>query len=165
MNFICGCQMPTLDRLEGDKELSSLDTCTYDAEGFLTCSVHHMRRQGWRSLPMEDTKNGRRPIWAYASWTELQVERFVLFGEHPEIRGLAGVSKPSVPDLRDSRDPEEIGIHMLAMGSRPSNNPQWLTDSHDDEDRDRHNGGQGRGLMAYHQHLARQNLNGKVTIK
>jgi hypothetical protein len=162
MNFICGCQMPSIARLEGDKELSSLDGCAYDGEGFLVCVVHHQRRSGWRSLPMEDTPNGRRPIWAFAHYTELEVERYVLFGEKPEIRGLAGVSKPTVPDMRDNSDPEKIGFRILT-NEGPSDEDIALSDA---RDKARHNSGGGRELMAYHQRLANSNapklVNGKI---
>ena len=64
--FICGCEInhPALD-----------------AEGFMVCPTHLMRRYGWRSLPTMDTPAGRRPNFRFAGYTPLEVERIVFFGE------------------------------------------------------------------------------------
>lgn len=109
--FLCGCDLPTVDRLIGDPELISLATVVYDPEGFIVCMAHHQRRYGWRSLPISDMIFGRRGQWQFAHWTELEIERFVLFGEWP--------SKPVVKlhmieDRRDNRDPEALGRSYLA---------------------------------------------------
>lgn len=114
--FLCGCDLPSVDRLQGDPKLTSLATCVYDAEGFLVCMVHHMRRYGWR-VPGHKSMS-----ISLAGATDLEYERLALFGEK--------ISRPSlkirstVTDRRDNRDPQEIGNHLLAMGSRPSNYPQ-----------------------------------------
>lgn len=137
--------MPSIARLMGDPELKSLDTCTYDADGFLVCSVHHQRRYGWRSLPVDESPAGRRSVYACAKMTELETERFVLFGEEPGRRGFEEIVWQQSFDLRDNRDPEEIGKSLLAMGPRQQEQNGHVV---------LQTPGGGRKLMAYHQQLA-----------
>ena len=101
--FLCGCQMPTLDRLQGDPELTSLDTVIRDAEGFLICAVHHVRRSGWR-VP------SHRPMSVSPGITDLEYERWQLYGEKPKQESLDTITLTSVTarfSTRDQRDPVE----------------------------------------------------------
>ena len=101
--FLCGCQMPTRERLQGDPELTSLDTVIRDAEGFLICSVHHVRRSGWR-VP------SHRPMDVSPGITDLEYERWVLYGEEPPKETLDSTTLVSVHarfSSKDNRDPVE----------------------------------------------------------
>jgi hypothetical protein len=67
--MICGCKLKKGKRI------------TLDDHGFVVCPDHYMRRFGWRSVPYQATKVP--PIPGAAAWSELQYERYILFGILP----------------------------------------------------------------------------------
>ncbi len=109
--FICGCDMPTLESLRANPDLSTFDSIVYDAEGFLTCVAHGARRYGWRST-------GK--TWPFS---ELAYERLVVFMEYPtEPKTNITLGK----DKRDIRDPAVVGaVRMTEVRPRRiKDNPQ-----------------------------------------
>lgn len=61
----------------------------FDNDGFITCAMHKQRRYGWRSLPMltleanpDDPESipPVKPDYNLASYTPLELERYVVFG-------------------------------------------------------------------------------------
>ena len=101
-NFICGCQMPTTDRLKGDRELTTLDTVSWDDEGFLVCKVHGQRMNGWRVPAHKPLPVGM------AGATDLEWQAWVLYGEKPKREGFSEITVVSHEwhsTMRDSRDP------------------------------------------------------------
>ena len=100
--FLCGCQVPSRERLQGDSELTSLDTVSWDGEGFLICKPHGQRISGWR------VPSHRALPLGLAGATDLEWQSFVLLGELPEKSGLEIGTEViyTTQDLRDSRDPE-----------------------------------------------------------
>jgi len=100
IKFICGCM----------HDFPS-DSVVLDSDGFMVCLAHHERRSGWRSLPTQ----GGRPDYSFSSWTALQVERFMYFGEFPPRTEIAvrNISE----DRRDNRDPVILGNEILAKAN------------------------------------------------
>lgn len=144
MKFMCGCDMPTQDRLLGDPNLTSLATVAYDEEGFLICIPHHERRQGWRSPS----------VGKFTGYSDLEFEKYVIFGQVKEPK-VSAAQAPTMPDRRDNRDPEVIGNQLLAMGSRPSNYPPGQNGNGNGHvDRIAHPPGAGRKGMQYQRELA-----------
>lgn len=70
LTFICGCV--TGEVISRDN-LKTMDSVTYDEEGFLVCAIHHARRYGWRSIPAHQ--------YQLASLPSLALEAMVVFGE------------------------------------------------------------------------------------
>src|SRR6187551_3557961 len=101
-NFLCGCQMPTTDRLKGDRELTTLDTVSWDDEGFLVCKVHGQRMNGWRVPAHKPLPVGM------AGATDLEWQAWVLYGEKPKREELSEITVESHKwhsTMRDTRDP------------------------------------------------------------
>lgn len=116
--FLCGCDLPSNDALQGDPELKTLAVCSYDEEGLLVCKIHHQRRYGWASLPIVQTPNGKRADFSFASLTPWQIEQVVLFGVDKEYlisKNTLGLRIHFFPDdRRDNRDPEFVAEeHMV----------------------------------------------------
>jgi hypothetical protein len=86
---------------------------SFDAEGFIVCREHEMRRYGCRSVPY--TSVGRTKT-AKASWTPLEYEGFLLYNEIPD--DVVIHINSTGEDRRDNRDPTEIGIPILASVRR-----------------------------------------------
>ena len=68
--MICGC------KLKQGKKIS------LDVEGFVICPDHGLRRLGWRSVPYRATT---MPMMGVGAWSELEYERYVLFGIPPLV--------------------------------------------------------------------------------
>lgn len=106
MKFLCGCSMPSLESLQGDRELKTLDTVAYDDEGFLICVVHRQRRYGWRS-----SMHGAR---LFPGLSDYEVEQVEIFGA--ELIGASyPLLAPTVVDRRDNRDPETFEIQPVGV--------------------------------------------------
>lgn len=120
--FLCGCET---GNVEDRANFATMDSVDIDHEGMVICARHGLRRQHWRSLPTTnvqvvvygdiDGESGTKPAidWNMASWTPKQVEGFALFGEVPAVKTVAKVES-SVVDVRDNRDPEEVGREILS---------------------------------------------------
>lgn len=106
ITFLCGCKA---QKVIARENLKTMDAVALDAEGFLTCKLHNARRAGWRSVPYTATT---RPMSGTGSWTPLEYECFVLYGEIPATYPIV-IEYGSVPDRRDNRDPEEVALKML----------------------------------------------------
>lgn len=82
------------------------ETVKQDEEGFVICPHHLVRRYGWIDANGRDhSKDG---------WTDLQVERWQLYGEAPVLdtfQPYVGV------DFRDNRDPKYVTPHSGYEGS------------------------------------------------
>ena len=86
----------------------------YDDEGFMVCPWHGARRYGWRSVPASPNHPG--PKSGYMSMTPLEIERRKYYGKSiPKKKELKIDS--NAPDLRDTRDPEELGKEILARSN------------------------------------------------
>lgn len=96
VRFQCGCLHEV-----------TADWTTFDGESFIVCPEHSVRRYGWRSI-------GRNH--SMASLSAIQVERSVVFGEIPAVHENTNTFIPTVPDMRDNRDPE---IAWVTQESRP----------------------------------------------
>jgi hypothetical protein len=121
--FICGCQMPSDERLKGDPALTSLDTVTKDAEGFVICSVHHMRMVGWRVPTHKPLPDGM------AGATDLEWQEWVLYGvkrQTPKLEIGTEITY-TTQDLRDNRDPEAdfdnimLDVQLDSIKNAPKN--------------------------------------------
>lgn len=103
LKFICGCDIP--DQIADLK---------YDSEGFFVCPTHNARRYGWRS---RERRHRHECDWM----TDLQYERFTVFGEIPKKESTQLVAR--VADLRDNRDPvvvfAEINEELHALKASP----------------------------------------------
>jgi hypothetical protein len=117
VTFICGCQ--TKDILVRDN-LKTMDMIELDGEGFIICAVHHQRRKGWRSIPvmqMPKTEEIDNPpqyaVWEYSSWTPLEIQDWLLFGEQKLEKKL--IASPTELDRRDNRDPQSLVIPVSAL--------------------------------------------------
>lgn len=79
------------------------ETVTQDEEGFVICPHHRVRRYGWLSGGGRDhSKDG---------WTDLQVERWVLYGEAPVLDTFT--PRPAEQDRRDNRNPIDVASSPL----------------------------------------------------
>lgn len=109
IQFICGCTMKVETPLT-EEVFSTYDSVVIDGEGFMCCLIHHERRKGWRSLP---TKGGKVD-YRLASLTPLEIERYLFWNEWPMKAPTQLIGFTRMPDLRDNRDPVEIGAEILA---------------------------------------------------
>jgi hypothetical protein len=111
--FMCGCKLyPSGDTTDVKFWKQAF---TYDAEGFVICSVHRERRHGWRSIP--------RFSHHLDFMSLLQLERWLLFGEAAKMK-----TKPirvNGEDIRDNRDPEMIGNEILTGSSGKDDYGPW----------------------------------------
>lgn len=108
IRFICGCQSKM--ELPTDPDIfKTFDSVVLDYEGYIICQIHHERRYGWRTVPY----TAAAPQQALtAGMTPLEHERWVVWGELPRTRPWP--SQNGTPDLRDNRDPQQIGAEILA---------------------------------------------------
>lgn len=83
--MICGCM------LDENSEPGM------DEEGHILCPTHNVRRYGYRSRSRHHDHD-----WM----SDIEYERFVLFGIEPQDRALT--IKSNTPDLRDNRDPQSL---------------------------------------------------------
>lgn len=162
MKFLCGCDMPSKERLQGDPELTSLDTVEFDTEGFVICSVHRTRRYGWR------VPNHRPLPLGVAGCSEIEYERYMLLGimphslpDFPETKEI----KATEEDRRDNRDPVEDADSIMASviidrskhKTNGTDHGLWS------------NPGGGRALMEYQRRVAQSNAphkteSGKISL-
>jgi len=117
INFICGCTSKLEPPITEDV-FKTFDAVVLDAEGFLTCLSHHERRSGWRSLPTL----GSRADFSFASWTPLEIERFIFWAEFPSN---PAISVRSSEDRRDNRDPEILGAEIIARRNGNELRADW----------------------------------------
>ena len=68
--MLCGC------KLKPKRKIS------LDDHGFVVCPEHRMRRAGWRTVPYQATK---MPMMGVGAWSELEWERYTLFGILPDV--------------------------------------------------------------------------------
>lgn len=109
IRFLCGCTSKIEPPIT-EVIFKTFDAVVRDWQGFLVCLVHHERLMGWRSVPYAALN--MPPGISCASWTPLEYERWRIFGEFPKVRTFPLQSE--APDLRDNRDPEQVGREYLA---------------------------------------------------
>lgn len=106
VKFICGCETGEIIDRENIKTMSMVE---YDEEDFITCVVHHQRRYGWRSIP--NRPGLKLNDWSFKSWTPLEIEAWLLFGDEDgfdnELRNSTMEVSPN-EDRRDNRDPSSL---------------------------------------------------------
>jgi hypothetical protein len=109
LKFLCGCEHEfdplnqPLAEIEYEMELEAdeipvnfaPESLPRDEQGFLLCPQHRVRRAGWRSAGQ------KRFGWGL---TPLQLEQ-ALTGVLVDEGNPVKVHAPSVPDIRDNRDP------------------------------------------------------------
>lgn len=112
MKFICGCRSKIDAVLPVTTAIfKTFDAVSIDEQGFLICFVHRERRHGWRSVPYAAMSMvpGADP-----AWSPQEYERWLYWAEIPKAKVVAVASTPGVPDIRDNRDPQQVGNEYLA---------------------------------------------------
>lgn len=114
VTFICGCQTnEIIDR----KNVETMDMVDFDDEGFIICAIHKQRRYGWRSIP--NRPGLKLNDWSFKSWTPLEIEHFLVFGEQqpPKIIHHASEIEMNMvrEDRRDNRDSESLVVRVAAL--------------------------------------------------
>ena len=125
IRFICGCTSKISVLPLTEEIFKTFDSVVLDAEGFMVCQIHHQRRQGWRSLPTQpqavanddgEVSSMELCDYSMACFTPLEIERLIFWGEVPKPRVVN--LGPSVADMRDNRDPEQVGYDHAKFSSR-----------------------------------------------
>lgn len=111
IRYICGCVDSV--ELNGDVEFLR-QYLRFDSQGFVICQQHRQRRSGWRSVPYTATTMTAE---GQAQWSELEYERFILFGTRP--RKVQVEINISTRDSRDMRDPVLVGRETFARHNGP----------------------------------------------
>jgi hypothetical protein len=81
--------------------LCTLDEVETDAEGFVICPTHRVRRYGWKSGTTKTAGVGHTgPV--RMGWNPLELEQYELYGTIPQRE--SSPLTPRVPDNRETRD-------------------------------------------------------------
>lgn len=78
VRFICGC---TTSEILERQNIETMDTVSFDEEGFIQCALHHQRRYGWKSLPMIAANKGNYSDFSFGPFTPLEIEGHIVFGD------------------------------------------------------------------------------------
>jgi hypothetical protein len=116
LKFICGCQHEIINDQE---DLGWWKEVSTDREGFLICVTHRVRREHWAALPQGASR--QVSDWRKAGYSALEIEKFIVFGTPLAERPSIELDLESTPDLRDTRDPEQLGREILAASAAQGN--------------------------------------------
>lgn len=114
IQFLCGCKSHIIFPTSTDV-LKTYDGIGQDAEGFMVCAIHRQRRRGWRTVPYTATT---MPVKGMGDWTELEYERWLMFGTIPERQRIP-MRGVNAKDIRDKRDPEFVYFQEAIGRTRP----------------------------------------------
>lgn len=122
IEFLCGC---ITGNVESRVNIATMDSIIVDDEGMLTCTIHHERRKNWRSLPWYTTEKGVIEETWLLGYTHADWEGFELFAE-PPVHKSYGAIESIQEDVRNTYDPESVGIYILTRANQKMSATSFL---------------------------------------